>query len=132
MSRRRLTVMSVAVLCVMGLSIFLDGVKVLARALRRPNRFTIPTRRDPPADLPSELLGCCARWIALKLRPLPSGKLPRPRLTGQPPIFQNTGVASVEILGKLMNYDRKISPYKNTACASCHMPYAGLADRSHR
>ena len=33
---------------------------------------------------------------------------------------------SVETLGELMNFDKNISPGKNQACASCHMPYAGL------
>jgi cytochrome c peroxidase len=50
-----------------------------------------------------------------------------PILAGNPPILQNTGVASVEILGKLMNFDRNISPFKNQACASCHMPYAAFS-----
>jgi cytochrome c peroxidase len=50
-----------------------------------------------------------------------------PILTGNPPILQNTGVASVEILGKLMNFDHNISPNRNVACASCHMPYAGYS-----
>ena len=53
--------------------------------------------------------------------------IPPPVVTGQPPILQNTGVPSVEILGKLMNYDRTISPNENKACASCHMPYAGFS-----
>src|ERR1700733_3996094 len=52
---------------------------------------------------------------------------PPPTLTGNPPILQNTGVASVEVLGKLMNYDRNISPNENVACASCHMPYAAFS-----
>lgn len=33
----------------------------------------------------------------------------------------------VETLGKLMNYDRNMSPNKNVACASCHMPYAAFS-----
>jgi cytochrome c peroxidase len=53
--------------------------------------------------------------------------IPPPTLTGNPPILQNTGVASVEILGKLMNFDKNISPNENVACASCHMPYAGFS-----
>src|SRR6266566_5708052 len=53
--------------------------------------------------------------------------LPPPTLTGNPPILQNTGVQSVEVLGKLMNYDKNISPFNNTACASCHMPYAAFS-----
>jgi cytochrome c peroxidase len=53
--------------------------------------------------------------------------LPPPTLTGNPPILQDTGVASVEILGKLMNFDKTISPFNNVACASCHMPYAAYS-----
>jgi cytochrome c peroxidase len=52
---------------------------------------------------------------------------PAPTVAGNPPILQNTGVASVEVLGKLMNFDKNISPNKNSACASCHMPYAGFS-----
>jgi cytochrome c peroxidase len=53
--------------------------------------------------------------------------IPPPILTGNPPILQNTGVELVEILGKLMNFDLNISPFKNEACASCHMPYAAFS-----
>jgi cytochrome c peroxidase len=52
---------------------------------------------------------------------------PPPTLTGNPPILQDTGVQSVEVLGKLMNFDKTISPFNNVACASCHMPYAGYS-----
>ena len=50
-----------------------------------------------------------------------------PTLTGQPPILQNTGTEAVEILGELMNYDKNISPNRNQACSSCHMPYAAFS-----
>src|SRR6266481_8665264 len=53
--------------------------------------------------------------------------LPPPILTGQPPILQNTGTQAVEILGELMQYDRNISPGRNSACASCHMPYVAFS-----
>ena len=33
----------------------------------------------------------------------------------------------MEVLGKLLNYDLNMSPFKDTACASCHMPYAGFS-----
>jgi cytochrome c peroxidase len=58
-----------------------------------------------------------ARWHALK----------PPTLTGQPPTLQDTGTEAVETLGELMNYDKHISPGKNQACASCHMPYAAFS-----
>jgi len=47
--------------------------------------------------------------------------------TGQPPIIKGNGYQAMRVLGKLMNYDENISPFKNTACASCHMPYAGFS-----
>jgi cytochrome c peroxidase len=53
--------------------------------------------------------------------------IPAPTVAGNPPIFQNTGVPLIEILGKLMNFDRTISPFENEACASCHMPYAAFS-----
>ena len=53
--------------------------------------------------------------------------LPPPMLTSNPPIIHGSGYDSVRILGKLMNFDRNISPFKNEACAFCHMPYAGFS-----
>src|ERR1700722_18827962 len=52
-----------------------------------------------------------------------------PSLTpmGNPPILQDNGQAGIEILGKLMNFDKTISPDNNSACASCHMPYSGFS-----
>jgi len=58
-----------------------------------------------------------ARWHALT----------PPTLTGQPPILKNTGTEAIETLGELMNYDKNISPGKNSACASCHMPYVAFS-----
>jgi cytochrome c peroxidase len=53
--------------------------------------------------------------------------LPPPVLTGQPPTLQGTGYQAVQILGKLLNFDENMSPNRNVACASCHMPYAGFS-----
>jgi cytochrome c peroxidase len=58
-----------------------------------------------------------ARWKALT----------PPTLTNQPPVLANTGTEAIETLGELMNYDRNISPKRNEACASCHMPYAAFS-----
>ena len=33
----------------------------------------------------------------------------------------------MRILGGLLNYDLNMSPFKNEACASCHMPYTGFS-----
>jgi cytochrome c peroxidase len=53
--------------------------------------------------------------------------LPPPVLTGQPPVLQGTGQRANQLLGKLMNFDLNMSPFKNRACAFCHMPYAGFS-----
>src|SRR5258708_1121157 len=53
--------------------------------------------------------------------------IPPPLVTGNPLTLQNTGTALVEILGKLMNFDKTISPFNNEACSSCHMPYAAYS-----
>jgi cytochrome c peroxidase len=53
--------------------------------------------------------------------------LPPPNVQGQPPTQQDSGYAAVRTLGKLMNYDENMSPFRNRACAFCHMPYAGFS-----
>src|SRR5271163_189832 len=86
----------------------------------------------PPGILPSDLSSETARVQRevdlVEGRALVRWKgLSRPTLTGQPPVLQNNGTESIETLGELMLYDRNVSPGKNQACASCHMPYAGLS-----
>jgi cytochrome c peroxidase len=46
---------------------------------------------------------------------------------GNPPILQGTGYQAVRILGGLLNYDENMSPFRNVACSSCHLPYAGFS-----
>ena len=41
--------------------------------------------------------------------------------------FRDTGTEAIETLGELMNFDKNMSPFRNQACASCHMPYAGFS-----
>jgi cytochrome c peroxidase len=53
--------------------------------------------------------------------------LPPPNLQGNPPTLQGSGFAAVETLGKLLNYDERMSPFENVACAACHLPYAGFS-----
>jgi cytochrome c peroxidase len=81
-----------------------------------------------PADLQPELLRVrreaqtifnryFAEWQALT----------PPTLTGQPPTLTGTGYEAVRILGGLLNFDENMSPFRNIACSSCHMPYAGFS-----
>jgi cytochrome c peroxidase len=46
---------------------------------------------------------------------------------GNPPILQGTGYQAVEVLGKLLNFDENMSPFRDTACSFCHLPYAAMS-----
>ena len=46
---------------------------------------------------------------------------------GNPPTLRALDIRGVRILGGLLNYDENMSPFKNRACASCHMPYAAFS-----
>src|ERR1700739_1784367 len=77
-----------------------------------------------PSNISSELARVLREVKGIEAEALKQWKaLPPPTVTGPPPILQHSGQASVEILGKLMNFDSTISPNENYACASCHMPY---------
>jgi hypothetical protein len=54
--------------------------------------------------------------------------LPPPTLNGQPPILQGTGYQAVEILGKLLNYDRNMWVGGDVACSSCGTVNLAAAD----
>jgi cytochrome c peroxidase len=130
MTRRRLKIVPVAVLLVMAISTSLPETKLLAQGAAPP---PAPVYNPyPPGILPTDLDSELARVLrevdGVEAEAITQWKaIAPPVVSGQPPIFQNTGVASVEILGKLMNYDKTISPNENEACASCHMPYAGFS-----
>jgi cytochrome c peroxidase len=99
----------------------------------RPQQVEPPIYNPyPPGILPTDLEPEIARvrreiqgifdqalgeWLAL----------PPPNVTGQPPTLQDSGYAAVRILGKLMNFDENMSPFRNAACSFCHMPYAGFS-----
>jgi cytochrome c peroxidase len=81
-----------------------------------------------PTDLNSEITRVQREVDLVEGRALARWKaLGHPVLTGQPPVLQNIGTEAIETLGELMLYDSTISPRKNQACASCHMPYAGFS-----
>ena len=85
----------------------------------------------PPGILPSDLDSEVARVLRevdlIETRALARWhSLQPPILTGQPPVLTNIGTEATETLGELMLFDKNISPNKNQACASCHMPYVGF------
>ena len=81
-----------------------------------------------PPNLNSELARVQAEVDFIEERAIARWKnLKPPTLGNQPPILENTGTEAMEILGELMNYDRNISPKRDVACSSCHMPYAAFS-----
>jgi cytochrome c peroxidase len=86
----------------------------------------------PPGILPDDLNAEIARVLqeidVIEARAIQRWQaLQPPIVTGQPPILQNTGTEAIETLGELMQYDKNISPNRNQACASCHMPYVAFS-----
>jgi cytochrome c peroxidase len=53
--------------------------------------------------------------------------LPHATFTSNPPIIHGSGYKAVETLGKLLNYDLNMSPFKDEACGFCHMPYVAFS-----
>jgi len=81
-----------------------------------------------PSDLNSELARVEREVDFIEGRALARfHSLPPLKVTNQPPIFQGSGTEAIETLGELMNYDKNISPGRNQACASCHMPYVAFS-----
>src|SRR5437016_1388425 len=130
MNRRMLTIISVFVRCVFAPSMTLTRRTVSAQSA---SAISDPVYNPyPPGILPANLSSEIARVLAevdfIESRAIGRWQaLTPPTLTGQPPILQNTGTEAIETLGELMNYDRNISPNRNQACASCHMPYVAFS-----
>src|SRR5258705_4624633 len=81
-----------------------------------------------PADIESELARVLREVDVIEARAIARFQaLPPPNLTGQPPTFQGSGTEMIETLGELMNYDKNMSPNRNEACNSCHMPYVAFS-----
>ncbi|HTC63188.1 MAG TPA: cytochrome c peroxidase [Candidatus Saccharimonadales bacterium] len=84
-----------------------------------------------PADLNSEIARVLREIDVIENRAIQRWHaLPAPTLFGvrpgpNPPVFKDTGTEAIETLGELMLFDKNMSPGRNEACTSCHMPYAG-------
>lgn len=91
-----------------------------------------PYNPYPPGILPSNLNSELAR-VEREIQGIfnnylaQSKALPPLTYVGNPPILQGDGYNAMRILGGLLNYDLNMSPFKNTACSSCHMPYAAFS-----
>ena len=91
----------------------------------------------PPGILPSDLVSEIARVrrevnfieneALAEAGALPPLTYSNTQGVGNPPILQGTGYQAVEVLGKLLNFDENMSPFRDEACSFCHLPYAGFS-----
>src|SRR6266403_1039797 len=94
-----------------------------------------PYNPYPPGILPDDLvseidrvlreIGVIEQRAIQRWRSLPPPTRPAVRPGPNPPVLQGTGTELTETLGELMLFDKNMSPGRNQACTSCHMPYAG-------
>jgi cytochrome c peroxidase len=115
------------------------GIAVTAVAVT----YTL-SAQNPPATIPPFSM-CSQNVNVLSLLPSPNGSAPNPNEDGDVQ-FLNALISSTEsslllqvpaaaqldlahqmqLLGKLMIYDKTLSPAQNIACSSCHASYAGF------
>ena len=101
---------------------------------KKPFATPSPTFYNPyppgilPADIDSEIARVQREITFIENEALAQASaLPTPMLTSNPPTIHGSGYQAVKILGKLLNFDLNMSPFRNEACGSCHMPYAGFS-----
>ena len=136
MNCRTLIVLATGGVC--GLALWISFYSPKVSAQNNGSAPSVPVYNPyPPGILPSDLSSEIAR-VLREVDFVESRAITRilqdRRLTCQNRGLQvmPPGTEATEILGELMLFDKNISPNKNQACASCHMPYAGLAVRSRQ
>jgi cytochrome c peroxidase len=81
-----------------------------------------------PADLPQEIARVLREVDFIEGEALAQLRaLTPPTLTNQPPLLAHTGQRLNVLVGKALNFDRNISPFKDRACGFCHMPYVAFS-----
>jgi cytochrome c peroxidase len=128
MKRRRLIAVSTLIITAVA-ALLISSQTVLISA---QNPTPTPYNPYPPGILPADLATEIARvqreiQLVFNQALREMNALPAPTLTGNPPTLQSSGYQAVQTLGKLMNFDQNMSPFRNEACAFCHMPYAGFS-----
>ncbi len=140
MNRRKLIALS-AVFVTAVAALLISSQTVLVSARNGGARGQNGDREEPPppfynpyptgilpADLNSEIARVLREVDNIEFEALAQLRaLPSPTLTNQPPILAHTGQRLNVLLGKVMNFDKNISPFKDRACGFCHMPYVGFS-----
>ena len=81
-----------------------------------------------PADINTEIMRVQREIMGIESEAMAeAGTLPPLTFTSNPLTIHGSGYQAIEVLGKLLNFDLNISPFRDEACASCHMPYAGFS-----
>src|SRR5882724_829203 len=140
MKRRKLIALSavfvtaIATLLISSQSVLVSAQNGSAGAQKGDREEPPPPFYNPyppgilPADLNSEIARVLREADNIEFEALAQLRaLPPPTLTNQPPILAHTGQRLNVLLGKVMNFDKNISPFKDRACGFCHMPYAGFS-----
>src|SRR5712664_2275279 len=140
MKRRKLIALSavfvtvIATLLISSQTVLVSAKNGAARAQKSDREEPPPPFYNPyppgilPADLDSEIARVLREVDFIEAEALAQLRaLPPPTLTNQPPILAHTGQRLNVLLGKVMNFDKNISPFNDRACAFCHMPYVGFS-----
>ena len=122
MRKPRLIALTVAFAAIVAAAMSISTRIVRGQSEKNAAGSALAYNPYPPGILPSDLSSEIAR-VQREVDLVEGRALARWKALKQP----NTGTEAIETLGELMLYDRKISPRKNQACASCHMPYAGFS-----
>ncbi len=128
MIRPKVLLISAASLCAVAIALALSVGMHRVSAQQAPATYNPYPPGILPSDLDSELARVEAEVSGIEQQAITQSKALGPiTFSGQPPVIQGNGYQAVMTLGKLMNYDLNISPFRNVACASCHMPYAAFS-----
>jgi hypothetical protein len=127
-------------------AVAIGGLLVQLRTVSAQNKFSprllapTPSAQPPetiynpypagilPADLVSEIARVRSEIAFIFNQAIAEWQaLPPITFTSNPPTIQGNGYQAVITLGKLLNFDENMSPFRNRACAFCHMPYTGFS-----
>ena len=124
MKRRRLAAFITVSFTVVAILLTSQSIISAQKEGGKGDRDTPPPFYNPypsgilPGDLNSEIARVLREIDLIEGETLVQLQtLPPPTLTGLPPILAHTGQRLNVLVGKAMNYDRNISPFKDRACA---------------